>query len=396
MSFADDDIFEEPAGGAGRPQRRAGGRRGSGGRGGRPARTRGTGGGSPLQQPGIRILIAVGLLIVIVAILVSTIRGCQRNRLESSYKNYFAASNQIAKESGQQGAALQTLLDNKKFARKVTILPQIADLAKQADALVGRAKKLHPPDRLGAPNRTLITALEYRALGLGQLPNAIDSAYISKDKAAAAVTLASPLQILTASDVIYRTSFVAPAQDALQRDRIKNIQVSASEFFPGNTVEKATPSGAQTVIQKLKQVRSSDTATSGTPGTGKHGLGIVTVFAVRGSERKQLLPGTTVSLIGSADLKFEVTVENSGDFTESNVDVKFTYLRPDVPGGTPQTKTIDTIDPGEAAQKTLEFPLGGNPHFTLPSTIKVEVAPVPDEKNTSNNTAEYSVEFNLQ
>lgn len=389
MSFTDDEIFDEPAPDDGRPpSRRSGG-------GGRSRSPRGGGGGSPLQKPGVRILIAVALLVILIAILVSTIRGCQRNKLESSYKNYVAAANQIAKESETQGQTLQKLLDNKSFQKKAQIIPQVAELAKQADALVVRAKDLDPPDRLGAPNRTLLTALEYRALGLGQLPNAIDSAYAAKDRAAAATTLAAPLQILTASDVIFRTSYVAPTEDALQRDRIKNVQVGRSEFFPGNTVEKATPSGAAAVISRLQQVRPS---TTGTPGStsGTHGLSIASVFAVNGSERKQLVPGTTVSLVGSSDLVFEVTVENGGDFMESNVDVKFTYLRPDNPQGTVQTKTIPQIDPGESNQVKLTFPLGGNPYFTDPSTVKVEVAPVPNEQRTNNNTAEYSVEFNLQ
>jgi hypothetical protein len=166
--------------------------------------------------------------------------------------------------------------------------------------------------------------------------------------------------------------------------------------LPGQNYDKTSPSGAGKVISSLKQARSSGDSTAGTTaGTGKHGLGLASTFAVRGADRRQLT-GNTTSLVGSADLKFEVTVENGGDFVESNVDVKFTYITPNNPQGTTQTQTIDTIEPGEANQKKLTFPLGASPYFTDKSTIKVDVTPVTDEKVTGNNSAQYSVEFSLQ
>lgn len=343
------------------------------------------------------MLIAVGILIVLIAILVSTVRGCQRNKVENAYRDYFTASNAIAKESAAQGKSLRTILENKDLQKRQQILAQITDLGAKAQGLVDRAEKLDPPDRVNAAHKTFITAMEYRALGLGQLPAAIDSAYLStsKDPQNAAATVASPLQVLTASDVIYRTSFVGPAQDAIQKDEIKNIQVAESEMFPGDNVEVASPSGAAKVLEKLRQ-RNTTTTTpgDGQAATGKHGLGIVTVFAVSGADRRQLIPGQTVALVASPDLKFEVTIENSGDFNEVNVDVNLTYIRPDV-AGKEQTQPIDSIDPGEANRKIMTFPFQGNPHLTLPSTVRVEVVPVSGEKNTANNKFDYPVEFNL-
>lgn len=400
MSLIDDDILDGDDAPSDPPRDRdSRGRRGRK-NGGGPSRgggsSRGGTTGSPLQQPRIRLLIAVGLLVVIILILVSTIRGCQRNKLVDSYRSYLGTVNSIADESAAQGKAMQNLLDNKAFLKVPQIIPRVTELSSKAQALVDRADKLNPPDRLGAPNRTLITALEYRALGLAQLPNAIDSAVNTKDTAQAAITLAAPLQVLAASDVIYRTSFVGPTENALQKDSIKDVQVKRSEFFPGQTYDKSSPSGAGKVISSLKRVRPSADGTSGTTsGTGKHGLGLASTFAVRGAERKQLT-GNTVTLVGSTDIRFEVTVENGGDFVESNVDVKFTYITPDNQQGTTQTQTINQIEPGEANQQKLTFPLGASPYFTDKSTIKVEVTPVTDEKVTGNNSAQYSVEFNLQ
>lgn len=393
MSVIDDDILGSDDAPSGPPRSRdSRGRRGRGSGGGS---SRGGNGGSPLQQPRIRLLIALGLLVVIVLILVSTIRGCQRDKLVDSYRSYLETGNAISDESTAQGKSLQTLLDNKRLLRVAQILPQVTELSSQAQALVDRARKLDPPDRLAGPNRTLITALEYRALGLGQLPAAIDAAINTKDAAAAGTSLAAPLQVLATSDVIYRTSFVGPAENALQKDNIKDVRVKRSEFFPGQTYDKSSPSGAGKVISNLRRVRPPDGTAGTTSGTGKHGLGLASTFAVRGAERKQLT-GNTVSLIGTTDIRFEVTVENGGDFSESNIDVKFTYIPPNNPQGTTQTQTIAQIEPGEANQQKLTFPLGAAPYFTDKSTIKVEVTPVTDEKVTGNNSAQYSVEFNLE
>ncbi len=115
---------------------------------------------------------------------------------------------------------------------------------------------------------------------------------------------------------------------------------------------------------------------------------------MRGAERKQLT-GNTVSLVGTTDIKFEVTVENGGDFVESNVDVKFTYITPNNPQGTTQTQTITQIEPGEANQQKLTFRLA--PRRTsptrAPSRWRSRRCPTIRDRN---NSAQYSVEFNLQ
>lgn len=396
MSFADDDLFQEPVEAPPRSSRRSGG--GGPGRSGRgPRAPRGGDGGSPLQQPRIRALIALGLLVIVALILISTIRGCQRDKVVSSYRSYLTSSNAIAAESEALGKKLQTLLDNKELLKRAAIMAQVGDLANKSVVLVERAKKLKPPDGLSAPNRTLATALEYRAQGLSQLPGAIDAAVIAKDTPQASATLAAPLQVLAASDVIYHTSYKLPAENAIQQDKIKDVQVAKSEFFPGNTYDKTSPAGAVKVIANIKQARRSTDPVTGVTGPGSaHGLSITGAFAVRGGKRTQLTPGSTVPLVPDDKMTFEVVVENSGDFVEANIEVKFTYSSPNDPTGTTQTQTIDEITPGQTNQKTLGFTLKGQtPYLAAPSTITLEAVPVPDEKVTSNNKFAYPVEFAL-
>ena len=57
-------------------------------------------------------------------------------------------------------------------------------------------------------------------------------------------------------------------------------------------------------------------------------------------------------------------------------------------------KLTDVINAGET--KTVTFTdINLNGLFGLPTTLKVDVAPVPGEKTTSNNSAEYRVIFSL-
>ena len=58
-----------------------------------------------------------------------------------------------------------------------------------------------------------------------------------------------------------------------------------------------------------------------------------------------------------------------------------------------QNKTIDLINPGE--QKTVTFHNLGQVQFATRTTVKVDVAPVPEERNTANNSAQYPVIFSL-
>ena len=54
---------------------------------------------------------------------------------------------------------------------------------------------------------------------------------------------------------------------------------------------------------------------------------------------------------------------------------------------------IDIINSGET--KTVTFRDFPQPPFGRQTTIKVEVTPVPGERRTSNNTAEYPVIFSV-
>jgi hypothetical protein len=131
-------------------------------------------------------------------------------------------------------------------------------------------------------------------------------------------------------------------------------------------------------------------STGGTP-TGKHGDGLISVRATPQGSDLSTDTATTVKV--STDLAFVVTVENSGDFQEVSVPVTLTITA----GGTTIKKhqTIAFITAGQ--RQTLNFTGFDVPPaaFGNPAKVKVEVAPVAGEVNTSNNSATYTVFFTL-
>ncbi len=97
-------------------------------------------------------------------------------------------------------------------------------------------------------------------------------------------------------------------------------------------------------------------------------------------------------ITASTDLAFQVAVQNSGDFQEFNVGVNLTIQKSPKP--IVLKKKIDVINAGQT--RTVTFTnIDLNGLFGLPTTVKVDVLPVPGEKTVSNNSAEYKVIFSL-
>ena len=133
-------------------------------------------------------------------------------------------------------------------------------------------------------------------------------------------------------------------------------------------------------------------ATGGTV-SGKHGSALVAVKAL--PDGKTLTAGasaTSNQITASTDLAFQVSVQDSGDFQEFNVGVTLTIQKSPKP--IVLHKKIPVINAGET--KTVTFTnINLNGLFGLPTTVKVDVEPVPGETTVSNNTAEYRVIFSL-
>jgi hypothetical protein len=345
-----------------------------------------------MQSPAARIAMLVGVVILLIIVLVLVVRGCQRSQLEDSYASYMSDVTTIVTASGKGGDSLQEVLANRNGAKAPELQLQVRDLASKAEGLVGQAQGLSAPDAMGAPNQSLVTALQYRVTGLKALADSLPSVVDSKNRAYSSATLASAMQRFLASDVIYQDSFVGPAKRALAAADITGVQVPDRQFFlSGVRADQASPTGAGQLIPGLQRTgAATEDGTTTDPAAGLHGTGIAGVQALPAGV--DLQAGTDTEIQASDKLEWRVTVENSGDFAETNVIVRATFAG-DASAKNAQTveKAIPSIERGEQQSVTLPGPK--SPTFGQASVLKIEVVPVPGEEKTDNNRAEYPVKI---
>lgn len=378
------------SGGSGGGGRRRGSASG-GSSGGKGSRGSSGGAGGTLQSPAARIAMLVGGVIVLIIVLVLIVRGCQRSQLEDSYSSYMGDVTTVVTASGKQGDSLQEVLANKNGAKAAELQVQVRDIANKAEGLVGQAEALSPPDTLSAPNQSLVTALQYRVTGLKALADSLPSVVDSQNKAYSSATLASAMQRFLASDVIYQDSFVGPSKRALADADIAGVQVPDRQFFlSGVRADQASPTGAAQLIPALQRTGTADDGSTTDTAGGLHGTGIASVQAM--PEGIELQAGTDTEIQASDKLEWQVTVENAGDFPETNVIVRATFAG-DASAKDAQTveKEIPSIEPGE--QQSVSLPGPKSPTFGEASVLKIEVVPVTGEEKTDNNRAEYPVKI---
>jgi hypothetical protein len=139
------------------------------------------------------------------------------------------------------------------------------------------------------------------------------------------------------------------------------------------------------VASRLGSGAAAGTAGSGAVKPGLHGHGLLSV-AVGATV---LQPGGVLNRIPAGPVTFTVKFANQGDNDETNVRITVTIKGSgkDVPvrKTVPQTKSKTT--------STIQIPLGQAPPIGAAVTVTVAIAKVPGEKNTTNNSQDYTVLF---
>jgi hypothetical protein len=359
-------------------------RRGGGGGGGR----RPSGGRPPVgMTPLLRLagLIAFGILIVV--LLVFWVSSCQDAGKKSSYKNYYEKVGVVANDSAQVGRELNDALTTQgiKFGE---LESKLNGLAQREQQNVAALRSIHPPGPLRIQHQAALESLGFRVSGLRGLGDGFTQASRSPKNVTsnALKLLQPPASRLVTSDVVWSDLFQAPAQGnggVLEREGITGVAVPGSKFLP--SPDYGSSSYWEAILQRLQGAATSGGTTSG----GLHGTGIVKTVALPANQ--ELSESTENTVTATTDLGFAVTVEDTGDSQEVQIKVTLTIQQSPTP--IVQTKTIDLINPGE--QKQVVFRNLGQVQFATKTTVKVDVAPVPQEKNTDNNSKAYPVIFSL-
>ena len=314
--------------------------------------------------------------ILLGAVLVLWVNRCREGQREAEYKEYMADVGEIAGASEQIGKELNTRVTTPGI-RLADLQGQLAGLREAQEQLASRAQRLEPPGPLRDQQEELVQALQFRVSGLGGLARGFTQVRQTKDAQAAGRLLAVPAQRLVASDVVYEDLFRAGAQAVLAREDIGDVDVPESHFV--QNADFAAPRSWTLVVERLTRPQRAG---------GLRGNMIVGVRVQPGGAR--LSPTEENTVTASDQLAFQVIVENSGESQEAQVPVTLTVQQSPQP--IKKTQTIDIINPGETKVVTFREIA---PSFGILTTVKVNVEPVTGEKNTGNNTAEYSVVFTL-
>jgi CARDB len=329
-------------------------------------------GGPRLYRLGV--LIAGAILLAVIFILV--INNCRGDQKQAAYEGYIEDAGTVATESAELGAQLNERLTTPGI-RLEALRADVEGLQEQQEQILRRTEDLSPPGPLVEQQEALVETMQFRVSGLSGLARALQLVAQTDDPQESGRNLASPAQRLVASDVVYLDAFKAASESVLKEQGVTNVPVPASVFV--QNPEFGSPAFWTQTVERLTQ---------GPEAGGVRGNGIAGVRVQPGGQ--DLVRGEDNTVEQSADLAFEVLVENSGESQETQVKV-ILIIRQD-----PQIRKeqiIDVINPQET--KTVRFTGFDTLQFSTQTTLQVQVEPVQGEQNTNNNTVEYPIIFTL-
>jgi hypothetical protein len=335
--------------------------------------------------PMLRLAGLIAFLILAAVLLVVAARGCSSSSKHARYQSYLDNVRSIAASSDEVGKDLNRTLAA-PGTKESALEAKLSALAARMAQDVARARELNPPGPLRVEHDHLIEVLQLRQSGLSRLADAFRQTATAKDATTSGRLLADQALLLVASDVNWDFYFKEPTQAELANQNVSNVGAVPDS----NIITNPDLASTQAMTDVWRRVHGA--ARGGTP-TGLHGSALGSVTAL--PDGKKLDPNgsaTDNQITASTDLAFQVAVTDSGNSQEFNVAVTLTIQKSPKP--IVMRKKIDVINAGET--KTVTFTnINLNGLFGLPTTIKVDVAPVPGEQRVSNNSAEYKVIFSV-
>jgi hypothetical protein len=333
--------------------------------------------------PLLRLLGLIAFAILIVVLLLLWVQSCQNDAKRDAYSEYMTAMSAVARDSDRVGREFSDVLTTPRLT-PAELQKQLAGLVQQQRIGAERASALDPPGPLFDSHARAVDALEFRVNGLAGTAEAFRRTQGSKDAAAAGALLASQAERFVTSDVVWDDLFMEPSVATLRDEEISGVEVPDSNFV--QTPDLASTSSMVPIWERING--SAASGSGGTP-TGLHGTNIESVQVLPGGQT--LSTGTDNTVEASTDLAFAVTIANSGDHQEVQIEVTLTIQQSPTP--IVKKQTVDIINPGET--KTVSFRDFPSVDFGERRIMRIDVDPVPGEKNLTNNSAEYPVIFSL-
>jgi hypothetical protein len=350
-------------------------------RGGRGTRLRRPAGPPRGMTPILRLLVAIAALVALFVVFGLLIQSCASTSKHDSYANYMDDVDKIARGSQEDGAAVANALTS--ASKAASISATLRGIADQELQNLKQARSLDPPGPLRPENEQLIEALQLRISGVGNLAKAIDELAPKKTAGETAI-LEAQADRLVASDVVWSDLFQGPSKTVMSNEGVKGVAPPDSTFVANRQLFSET-----SLNLMLSRLRGAST---GGQVSGLHGTNIVETRAQPGNQ--VLSTGAENTITATPSLAFAVTVEDSGDAQEVNIQVTMTLKKDG--GGKPivQTKKISVINPGQ--KKVVSFTgINTSGFFAVKSHLEMDVKPVKGETRVDNNHASYPVIFSL-
>jgi hypothetical protein len=329
--------------------------------------------------PLLRLVGLIAVAILIVVLLVFWVQSCRGSSKRSSFEDYMSQISDVASSSSAIGQDFSKLLAQPGVEEK-ELESKLNGYAQRQQQIVASTQAISPPGQLRDEQRAAVEAMQFRVSGLQGLEGAFRRTADLTSSDEASILLAAQAQRLLTSDIIWDDLFKDPTSEVLKSEGVTGINVPPSKFL-------ISPDFASAAAMKSIWDRLQGASSGGNP-SGIHGMGIESVKALPAGQ--QLSQDTDTTITVTQDLAFEVSVKDTGDSEEVQVQVDLTIQRTPTP--IKKTETIPLVNPGET--KTIVFRDLGSPPFER-TTVKVDVIPVPGEENTSNNSYEYPVIFTL-
>jgi hypothetical protein len=354
----------------------------------RPRRARPAGGGvatADSQTLLIRRGVALVGGILLLLLLLFFVNSCRDRQRENALKDYNRELSTIATDSARQvGAPFFQLLEQGGGSQPQELQTEISSYRVAAEQQYEQAKRLDVPSDMEGAQQSALIALEWRRDALDRIAQQIRPALGDESEQAdeAINDIAGQMAVFLASDVAWKTRVIPFISSALEEEEIGGQEISDSPFLP--STDWVQP---QKVAEVLDQQLTSGDGGGGEPtGPGLHGSGLDTTMY----GDAQLEPGTTNRLTYEPGTGFTVNFTNQGENDEFDVKVTLRIVRE---GADPisTSETIPKVAAGEAA--SAELPLDEQPPLDTAVTIRVQVARVPGEEKTDNNSAEYPALF---
>jgi hypothetical protein len=330
--------------------------------------------------PLLRLVGLISFAILVVLLLVVWINGCREDQRKNAYKNYVEKVSEYASQSEQLGRSFNSLLTT-RGKKESDVESELSGLADRQEQIANNARGLDPPGRLRREQAHLLDSFDLRTSGLRGMTEAFRSTASSKNANQAGADLAVQMRRFVASDVTWDDLFKEPTKSELRKIGVSGVNVPDSIFLPNSDL--ATTASMKAVWQRIHG------GTTGQASCSPRGTGIASTKVLPSGKELSTTGTNTIQL--TTDLGFAVAVQNSGCAQEVGIRVRLT-----IQSSKPirQQKTIALLNTGE--EETVEFRSLGLPPLDQRTSLTVEVEPVPNEGNTTNNTASYPVQFAVQ